>query len=99
MKENFNRRNFIRMAAIRSAGLTFSGNLNLIFARKNHLAGKLVGIIGLDTSHAVAFTKTLNAADASPEYIAFMRNKYDDCRFGKTKISVWRSGTSQASFL
>ncbi len=30
--------------------------------------GKRVGMIGLDTSHSVAFTKTLNAANAGPEY-------------------------------
>jgi hypothetical protein len=30
-------------------------------------AGKRIGIIGLDTSHAPAFTRTLNAADASAE--------------------------------
>ncbi len=35
-------------------------------------AGKRVGIIGLDTSHAPAFTRTLNAADASAEdYLGF----------------------------
>jgi hypothetical protein len=71
MKENFNRRNFIRMAAIGSAGLTVSGNLNPLFARENHMVGKRVGIIGLDTSHAVAFTKILNAADASPDYLGY----------------------------
>ncbi|MNY07350.1 Inositol 2-dehydrogenase/D-chiro-inositol 3-dehydrogenase [compost metagenome] len=30
-----------------------------------------MGIIGLDTSHAVAFTKTLNAADAPAEYSGY----------------------------
>ena len=30
-----------------------------------------VGIIGLDTSHAVAFTEALNAADPAPEYAGF----------------------------
>lgn len=67
MTDNYNRRNFIRMAAIGGAGLTLSGSISPVFAGKS-MKGKRVGIIGLDTSHAVAFTKTLNAADAAPEY-------------------------------
>ena len=70
MKENYNRRNFIRMAAIAGAGITLSGTLNPIYAASAPKVqkGKRVGIIGLDTSHAVAFTKTLNAEDAPAEY-------------------------------
>lgn len=67
MIENYNRRNFIKMAAVGGAGLTLSG-ISPLYASGNDLKGKRVGIIGLDTSHAVAFTKTLNAADASAEY-------------------------------
>ncbi|GAB3954054.1 Gfo/Idh/MocA family oxidoreductase [Spirosoma harenae] len=33
--------------------------------------GKRVGMIGLDTSHSVAFTKALNAADASPDFAGY----------------------------
>ena len=68
MTENYNRRNFIRMAAMGGAGLTLAGSLNPLYAKRNVLAGKRVGIIGLDTSHATAFTKTLNAADVSADY-------------------------------
>lgn len=32
------------------------------------LAGRRVGIIGLDTSHATAFTKALNDPSAGPEF-------------------------------
>ncbi|MGX5853705.1 Gfo/Idh/MocA family oxidoreductase [Dyadobacter jiangsuensis] len=34
-------------------------------------AGKRIGIIGLDTSHSIAFTKALNAADADPAYLGY----------------------------
>ncbi len=51
-----NRRNFIKTSAITGAGMiagtsVFSQNLS---------SGKRVGIIGLDTSHSVAFIETLN---------------------------------------
>lgn len=68
---NYNRRNFIRMAALAGAGLGISGSLSPLYGKTTHLAGKKVGIIGLDTSHAVAFTKTLNAADAAAVYAGY----------------------------
>lgn len=37
-------------------------------ARENVSTGKRIGIIGLDTSHSIAFTKALNSADAGPEF-------------------------------
>ena len=62
------RRTFIKASALAGAGLMASrlsfGNAMQESVRK----GLRVGIIGLDTSHAVAFTKSLNAADASPEF-------------------------------
>ena len=67
MKDNYNRRRFIKLAAFSGAGMTLTGSLNPLFAQSK-MKGKNVGIIGLDTSHAVAFTKTLNAKDASAEY-------------------------------
>jgi predicted dehydrogenase len=65
---NYNRRNFIRMAALAGAGLGISGSISPLYGNPLHMAGKKVGIIGLDTSHAVAFTKTLNAADSAAVY-------------------------------
>jgi predicted dehydrogenase len=65
---NYDRRNFIKMVTIAGAGLGVSGSLNPLYAMSGSLAGKKVGIIGLDTSHAVAFTKTLNAADSPAIY-------------------------------
>jgi predicted dehydrogenase len=60
------RRTFIKTGALAGAGLFATG-----WARGNMpepvKKGVRVGIIGLDTSHAIAFTKSLNKADASPE--------------------------------
>lgn len=44
------------------------GNVDSVIAKSADLTGKRVGIIGLDTSHCVAFTKTLNAPDAAAAY-------------------------------
>ncbi len=56
-----NRRIFIKAAALAGAGMSLR-NLD-VFGRSEHTSGtgKRVGIIGLDTSHSVAFTKALNA--------------------------------------
>ncbi len=65
---NYDRRNFIKMVTIAGAGIGVSGGLNPLYAMPASFSGKRVGIIGLDTSHAVAFTKTLNAADSPAVY-------------------------------
>lgn len=56
------------MAALAGTGLTFTGNISSLYAKPAMATGKRIGIIGLDTSHATAFTKTLNAADAAASY-------------------------------
>jgi|SRR5690606_24553968 len=66
MNNKFNRRNFIKASAITGLGLSVMGNYSSLFA--GQASGKRVGIIGLDTSHSIAFTKTLNAKDADPIY-------------------------------
>src|SRR5690606_29953163 len=71
MKDNFNRRDFIKASAITGLGLGLTGSFSSLYGESNQLAGKRVGIIGLDTSHAIAFTKTLNAENAAPEYGGF----------------------------
>ena len=74
----FNRRKFIRNTALSGVvfGISRSGNAALEISRltkkTNHVnAGKRIGIIGLDTSHSVAFTTALNdplADEAFAEY-------------------------------
>lgn len=70
MKNQFRRRDFVKTV---SAGLAGFGLMNKSFAinsqNQNKVqAGRRVGIIGLDTSHATAFTKALNDPAAGPEF-------------------------------
>ncbi len=63
----FNRRDFIKTASIGGISLGMTSNLHTIF--DNDIPeGKRVGIIGLDTSHSVAFTNALNGPDAGSEF-------------------------------
>jgi len=65
MKHQFDRRKFIGTAtAALAIGLT--GSFSSAFGKRSLHGGK-IGIIGLDTSHSVAFTKSLNASDIVPE--------------------------------
>lgn len=70
MKKNFNRRDFVKTAAIGGIGLGLAGNMTSIYGKSSMASGK-IGIIGLDTSHSVAFTKALNSPTAGPEYGGF----------------------------
>jgi predicted dehydrogenase len=73
MKKTFDRRNFIKSSALAGIGLGINLSATSLFAKTRTLAepGKRVGIIGLDTSHSVAFTETFNNANAGPEYGGF----------------------------
>lgn len=73
MTETHKRRKFLKNAFL--AGLSISvlpkfshasSNSSLIHLNKS--TGKRIGIIGLDTSHAQAFAKTLNDANAGNKY-------------------------------
>lgn len=70
MDKNLNRRHFVKTAAIGGMGLGLAGNFTSLYG-KSTSEGKKVGIIGLDTSHSVAYTKTLNAPDAGAEYCGY----------------------------
>jgi predicted dehydrogenase len=67
MKKDFNRRDFVKTAALGGIGLGLAGNVSSLYAN-NSQGTRRVGIIGLDTSHSVAYSKTLNSSDAGPEY-------------------------------
>ncbi len=59
------RRNFIKSGAISGIGIVAAPSL---IGNFNVPSGRRVGIIGLDTSHSIAFTKTLNAQDAGDKF-------------------------------
>ncbi|WP_304237784.1 Gfo/Idh/MocA family protein [Jiulongibacter sediminis] len=63
MKKKLTRRDFIVPLATATLGFT---SLKSFAGRRNNtvVVGKRIGIIGLDTSHSVAFTKSLNKEDA-----------------------------------
>lgn len=62
------RRNFIQRSAVAGAGLLSGISLS---ARAEVKKGLRLGMIGLDTSHCVAFTKSFNAENAGPELGGF----------------------------
>jgi len=66
--KNFNRRDFAKTAAMAGIGLGLSPRA--IFPLSGQITGR-IGIIGLDTSHSIAFTKALNSANPKPEYAGF----------------------------
>lgn len=67
IKRKMTRRNFITPLAIAGLSIPFS-KLELSQTQEK---GKRIGIIGLDTSHSVAFTKSLNASVQNPLYDGF----------------------------
>lgn len=71
MKSMLNRRNFIKATGLSAAGIGIAGNAlgkTMEILSEPKIAGKRVGIIGLDTSHSIAFTKALNDPAAGAEF-------------------------------
>ena len=71
MKKRYDRRRFIRDASLAAGAITFSKSL---LAKTNNYkitASGRIGIIGLDTSHSIAFTKSLNGSNPSEKYKGF----------------------------
>ena len=67
--QEFNRRNFIKATSVATLGIGIFGNPNLSHAHKTDESNeKKVGIIGLDTSHSIAFTKVLNTNKVNDQY-------------------------------
>lgn len=63
------RREFIKITSLTTLGLGLLGSKNPSFSLEN--PGKRVGIIGLDTSHSIAFTKVLNGHQHTAEYLGY----------------------------
>jgi predicted dehydrogenase len=66
-KKQIKRRSFIKTAAAGSLGIGIAGKSSA-FAKVQDPGKKRVGIIGLDTSHSIAFTSALNDPSAGPEF-------------------------------
>jgi predicted dehydrogenase len=68
--KKYTRRDFVQTTASAGIGLGFSKSIYPAYSA-TAADGKRIGIIGLDGSHAVAFTKVMNDASASSEYLGY----------------------------
>lgn len=71
MRKQLPRREFIRFATTAATGLGLIGPISRALANGFTDPVKRIGIIGLDTSHSVAFAKALNGLNPSPNYAGF----------------------------
>ena len=82
MKEIHNRRSFIKTSTAGSLGLGLMTSSS-IWAKTQSDENKRIGMIGLDTSHSVAFTKEFNHPEAEAEFggykvvAAYPRGSYE----------------------
>ena len=60
----YNRRDFIKVSALTSAGLSIASSAEALHFSLPSIEGKRIGIIGLDTSHSEVFTKMINGGGA-----------------------------------
>ena len=67
MKNSINRRKFIKTTTVGGVGLSVMGSAAFGSPLTTSMHNTRVGIIGLDTSHSVAFTKILNDPEAPTE--------------------------------
>lgn len=70
MIKKYNRRNFVHTTLSAGLGIGLSSKV-LSSDSMNEMGKKRIGIIGLDGSHAVDFTKAINDPEASPEYLGY----------------------------
>jgi hypothetical protein len=74
MKKNCpdSRRLFIKKSTLAGIGIgVYGSSFGFSSDQVNTSQGKKVGIIGLDTSHSIAFTKVLNAHKDDQEYLGY----------------------------
>ncbi|WP_128544580.1 Gfo/Idh/MocA family protein [Larkinella soli] len=71
MSQTLNRRNFLGLTASAGAGLGIAGLSVPSLAFGRPAEGKRIGIIGLDTSHSIAFTKELNSPSAGADWSGY----------------------------
>ena len=68
MMNKSDRRSFIKKTGMAGIGLGLAGQVSGIFNQAEPDNGKRIGMIGLDTGHCVAFTKSLNDPLAGDTY-------------------------------
>ena len=66
MKTMNSRRKFLKSSSVGALGLTLAAN-STTWSRSAGASGKRIGMIGLDTSHCIAFTKGFNGENAGAE--------------------------------
>lgn len=64
-----NRRKFIKTTAIAGIGIGLAGSVSGFNSKAKK--GKRIGMIGLDTGHCEAFTKSLNNPDAGNKFLGY----------------------------
>jgi hypothetical protein len=69
MKKELDRRSFVKTAALGGLGLGFA-SAGPVFPFNMQKPGR-IGIIGLDTSHSIAFKKAINSPNPKPEFAGF----------------------------
>lgn len=62
------RRSFIKTTGLATVGLGLAGSVSAFPRKLDVEKGKRVGLIGLDTGHCVAFTRSLNDPDAGDRF-------------------------------
>lgn len=68
MRPLYTRRNFIKTSAVAGVGIGLSGSALPLFGKGLPPQGKRVGIIGLDTSHSIEYSRVLNSDNAPAVY-------------------------------
>jgi len=71
MRKSTSRREFVKNITFAGIAIGNAGNVSSLFKKPGSGNKKRIGIIGLDTSHSIEFTKTLNNADAGAEYAGY----------------------------
>ena len=89
MMNKGDRRNFIKKTSMAGLGLGLAGRVPDIFKGPELQKGKRIGMIGLDTGHCVAFTKSLNDPMAGDKYGGY--RVVAAVPEGTDQIEAWKS--------
>jgi predicted dehydrogenase len=67
--KNTNRRSFIKTTAVAGVGISLTGSVSGFNSQVEK--GKRIGMIGLDTGHSEAFTRSLNNPEAGDKFLGY----------------------------